>query len=259
MKETKYLKQVDSNLKSIISSAISSSLKYRIIELKNISGFKHSFMSKYVVKWDLIYNSIIDLLQEYKDKYEYHLSMRGIWRILLIADKETGLMCSVIKLERFSQLKNSKRSKFHYLDILASINKDLHSTNEQIKIDGVNITESINNFDNAILKDNLDKLVKDFNSYINKYFLVAFVENENELLKLKAFMPDKNLNIVESEDWSDLIEPSYDLVIPDDNENYKEQYKEIPLPLKKEAFRKRTENLSKLNKEVIERVKESEE
>lgn len=130
---------------------------------------------------------------------------RGCWEMVITYERSSGYIYTFMREKRYDQLHKQirKRGHMHYVDALVRhLNPDLCAPIEQLSLFEVHFT------DEEMLSEIVQKLLTDLvesGVIIKRHVLVLFNSSAYELLSIRAVMIDRNLNIVEQEDWSQFI------------------------------------------------------
>jgi hypothetical protein len=214
--------------KSIVESIQEGLTKYSV-------NYKEEFKTKtnngkHFVIWDFINTEINNEMPEHR--FEIIVSVRGIWQLILIQDKSTRCLYSIMKEKRFKQLQHRvKKDKVHYLDVLTSINSDLKKhSNAQITMFKL-VCEERQEYIEKTLEDMLHKLKAE----VERYVLISFSDKNNEITSVGAYIVTDTLDVVYQENWEEYVHIGYDSVIGSLEHKYDteaEELEEIELPLK---------------------------
>lgn len=170
--------------------------------------------------WDLINRNISEQINSLD--VAVIPNKRGSWWIMLVYDKRSNLLYTMMRESRLKQLRRDfyKNKNLHYIEILAS------SLNEQTSKDVLGqisllpdeeqrfVDEKYKNqeYISEILKKMLVKLPGDVTE-IKNHVLITFENSGYELTKVKCSIVNKVLGIVEQVDWSDAIPVEESVVV----------------------------------------------
>lgn len=161
-------------------------------------------------RWNYINQEVKVELSGY-EKFDVSLCKRKIWEIILIYDKETRNLYSLMKDQRFRELRDDiEENGLHYAAVIASkVNSHLeYEVQEQI-----NFLDNMNN----LLDEKVEESFKDITKYIpgdiDKYTMITFSNKNEELISISGRIVSSTLQNIYKEDWSDLIKPKYNMVI----------------------------------------------
>ena len=160
-------------------------------------------------KWDYI---VTELKRSFStdDRYAFVPLDRGLFKPVMMFDKEAKTLYTVMKRHNFENLMGRKSvTKSHYIDALLDYNygyqkeplqmdifdePGLFSVNAELQINDLKLT--IGSLLNADDVTRYVTIVVDFTSFA--------------LTDAKAVLCSKWLNIIESDSWSEIITPSYE-------------------------------------------------
>lgn len=194
-------------------------------------------------KWDKINTECSYALP--KNKFDVVACKRGVWELILIYDKETNNLFTLMKEQRFETLlKSINVNKVHYLEALTMCN--INDTEEYIE-QTTFFNELTDNKKEKIEKT-LEVMLKKIDGKIKKNILVRFNDREFELSSITASIMTPYLTIITQENWAEYIQPKYDIVIKYTNELDVED-EDISLTLKSDNSDKIEDIKVKINKE----------
>lgn len=184
--------------------------------------------------WDLI-NS--NLKKRFGDDYAcIYKKQRGIWEFLLIVDKKSKKVITVMRENRLKNIiKHPYKNKKHYAAALALLNENLKP--RQCK--WVNIP--LNRDDNDFLQELSQELCSEIEQNVLKeslYCILSFKSSSGVMTAFSANYLTKNLEISKTISLNDLIpKKNYDAIIADTEKP--EDIQDIPLTLKPAAYMKK--------------------
>lgn len=221
--------EIDSKYKALIVNAIQESLKRYYIQYKSEYKTKTN-NGRHTITWDFI-NSGIDL-ELPKDRFEIIDCKRGIWELILIYDKQTKWLFSLMKDKRFSQLrKQVRKNKVHYLEALGSINNELNTyLDQQITLFELQSDERLENIENTV-----SSMLSMLKNEVIRYCLISFTNSYEEITSISASIFNYNLSIQYEESWNDYVSVDFNTIIDivaDSKDNNDEELEDIELPLK---------------------------
>jgi hypothetical protein len=155
--------------------------------------------------WDFINRNIGKNFPE--ERYILKSTKRGSWDIKPIFEKGTGMLYTLMREERFAELRKevTKRNSAHYLQALAEVlNKNLQVQNEQICL-----FQEQNYYYDEKTKKIVQKIFTDLSipdNIVKKHAIILFSSNNFELVSLRCCIIKSDLSIVEQKDWSSYIE-----------------------------------------------------
>lgn len=163
---------------------------------------------KHMEKWDYIVTAVKESF-EHQEKYSFIPLDRGLFKPIMIFDKEEKTLYTIIKNKNFDKLLNRKSiDKIHYIDAMLDYNLSYQTTPEQITW-----SEMDNMFsDNAVdkirdLQTNIETML--CSDEIKEYITIVIDFNGYTLTDAKAVLCSKWLEIIYENDWKEFITPSY--------------------------------------------------
>lgn len=173
-------------------------------EADTVLGLKTNVSGPFL-NWDLIYRNLINTFSN--SEIHFSASKRGMWEVLLLLDKKSGLLLSFMRDQRFETIKKSKTNRQpQYIRALVSLNAELQSTQKQQRLFDFDEYE-----DEPQINQILDNLCIGFEDPVRgadvKHTLVVFSNQFGRLSSLKAYVLDRDLDIVFEQNWLDLVCP----------------------------------------------------
>lgn len=172
-------------------------------------------------KWDIINTECRDALPE--SKYDVVVYKRGVWKLILMYDRESKTLYTLMKENRYEAVcKTVKANKVHYLEAIATVNKDL----AEEKQEQIAFFEGFNELKMKKIDNTVEELLNNINGEVKKHVLITFTDKNLELVSISALVVTHSLQILYKEDWSAYIEPKYSLdldnvIIDNDDEEIK--------------------------------------
>ena len=164
-----------------------------------------TYVSDPFLKWDLIYRNLMNVFGN--DNIKYSVAKRGMWTILLLYDEHNKILFSFMREARFNDIKN--RSNFarpQYIQALVNLNAELQASQKQLSL-----FPNESKFSQTELEKCLDELcagfVGDVDTRISKHVLVVFSDKNGIINSLKAYVLDRDLDIVFEQDWLNIAKP----------------------------------------------------
>ncbi|MBN2796617.1 MAG: hypothetical protein JXR88_14500 [Clostridia bacterium] len=142
---------------------------------------------------------------------------RGRWELKPIYDKTDGIIYTLMREERFEQLKRevSKKSTSHYVQALAHhLNQDIEYDNNQLSLFVKEICQDEEKIMEIVSRINRDLGVSE--NVVKNHVLVLFSSKKNILVSVRACVIKGDLSIVEEANWNkyiDLDDVHFDAVI----------------------------------------------
>lgn len=215
--------------KTLLIQAIMDAIKKDIIDFR-MENHLETFISIHLLKWDFINKNIIRAIRKLSlENYQCVIIKRGsLWEQVLIYDKETGFLYTLMNEKRFFQLsvRPSKQS-VHYLDGLAFINSDLEpiESGEQL---------SLFEFDNSAWNEKVNNVLKSMVHMlgeIKRFVLITFKTEKGEVTSVNTYMPTADLGIAYSENWDEFITADFSVALTREDFIQNEQEEEIIIDL----------------------------
>ena len=160
------------------------------------------------LNWDLIYRNLIQSFGK-DNVIKYSVTVRGMWTVMLLYDVQSGFLISLMRDSRFNTIKQAKtRNRPKYVQALLQLNKELQAKNKQQTLPGM---EQGDLQDETQILAVLDQLCSNFNCPISfqdvNHVLVCFSGSFRGLSSLNAYVLDRDLDIVEEQNWLDMVAP----------------------------------------------------
>lgn len=151
--------------------------------------------------WDIANTNLMNRLPP--EKCSTAIACRGPWEMLLVYDKETACILTIMREKRFAELQRQqiKRDHMHYLDMLAKqFNTDLLADQEQLCFYPKKFK------DEGRLPKLVQTLLRDLEGgvdIVRHHILVLFDTAGYQLTSVRAVMVTPSLEIVQDseEDW----------------------------------------------------------
>lgn len=184
--------------------------------------------------WDLINSNLKKRLGE--DYVCIYKKQRGIWEFLLIVDKKSKKVITVMRENRLrSIIKHPYKNKKHYAAALALLNENLKPRQRKL----VNIP--LNRADNDFLHELSQELCSEIEQNMLKeslYCILSFKTSSGVMTTFSANYLTKNLEISETIPLKDFMpKKNYDAIVVDTEKP--EDIQDIPLTLKPAAYIKK--------------------
>jgi len=193
-----FFEGIDTNIKQQITNAIFDGVEINMVQDRNVRSFP-AYPMEWARMWAHIDANIIEYL---KDTDCVFLSVkRRIWPFILIYDRSTRTLFTLLSKTRFLEVQKSWQGKtYHYLDILVcGYNGDLNG--EQLTLDIPDMGSE--KYDPSELRAELQKLVAEYIDEIDRNVLVCFDRQGDVVLSINAYLlASPNLSIVAQEEWT---------------------------------------------------------
>ncbi len=184
--------------------------------------------------WDLINSNLRKRLGE--DYACIYKKQRGIWEFLLIVDKKSKKVITIMRENRLKQIiKYPFKNKKHYTAALALLNEHLKPRQRKL----MNIP--LNREDNDFLQELSQELCSEIEQNMlteSLYCILSFKSSSGHMTTFGANYLTKNLEISEAISLNDFIpKKNYDTIVADTEKP--EDIQDIPLTLKPAAYIKK--------------------
>lgn len=154
--------------------------------------------------WDFINRNIgMNLSTE---KFITASTKRGGWEMKPIFEKETGILYTLMREERFEDLQEEvkKRTSAHYIQALAEIlNKEIEVQNEQLTLCSIKYDFSEEKLNTVVHKIFSDLRIPD--EIVNNHAIILFRSSGYELTSLRCCVVKSDLSIAQQENWNEYI------------------------------------------------------
>lgn len=182
-----------------------------------------SYNCRHSIKWDFI-NTNIDRKLPF-ERLESQVINRGIWDFPIVFDKITGYLYLYTREKNFKKVKKerNKRKFPHYFDAFATLNNDVVVQKQQLELFNTDVE-----FEDEQIEKVLN-LIPEYRYKINRVLICVFHEENKQLVSFKTILVDKYLNISAIDDWTELINPNFDLPYIEIDEN------DIDIKIKKKS------------------------
>ncbi|MCY7898103.1 DUF5986 family protein [Bacillus rugosus] len=211
---------------------------------KDIRAFKEEFdLETYnglnFLKWDFTNTNIIRSLPS--GEFQCLKARRGPWKFVLIFDKNSGNLYTLMRQDRFSEIQEkTNREKVHYLDALASLNYFVKSDRESYR--QINLFD----LDGQLWKEEaakiLSELIENLDGEVKCYTLLTFCNDKSEITDFTALILTPSLGIAYEESWNDYIPVEYDLDVKENETQYDNEDEDIELLLRDVEEKDNSEN-----------------
>lgn len=186
------------------------------------------------LNWDLIYRNLMNSFGN--ENVKYSTTVRGTWTVLLLYDVKSGLLISFMGSTRFACIKRSKTNEQpKYIRSLVALNEEFQAQYKQQTFFDMEIESSQKQSEFAKI---LDDLCANFNCHVDKkevhHVLVCFSGKFGVVSSLKAYILDKDLDVVFEQDWLNAVKP----VMSNTIETAEQSYDAPVLSLKPKATKR---------------------
>lgn len=202
LKEYK-LNKIHQTTKQKIFECISQAVSEDRQEAEALLGLK-THVSRPFLNWDLIYRNLINAFPEGNIKYA--TKKCGMWEVLLLYDENSGLLLSFMRDTRFDAIRRQPAEKRPiYVRSLLTLNSELQAETKQTTLFANNLD------DESDLMRTLNELCLNFECDIDEnstnHALVVFSSEYGRVGMFKAFILDRDFDVVYEEDWLDSVKP----------------------------------------------------
>lgn len=158
------------------------------------------------LNWDLIYRNLMNKFDE-KELVKYSVTKRGMWTVLLLYDVNSKFMFSFMRDTRFKAIKNQTNSaRPQYVQALLNLNSELQASTKQMRI-----FSDESKFSQTELQRTLEDLCANFRGGIDvdksRHVMVVFSNKYGSIDSLKAYLLDRDLDVVYQQDWLEVAKP----------------------------------------------------
>ncbi len=157
------------------------------------------------LNWDLIYRNLMNKFDE--GNLSYSVTKRGMWTVLLLYDKNSKLLFSFMRDTRFNDIRRqNSKTRPQYVQALINLNAELQAPSKQLRL-----FENESKFTQTELETTLNELCSNFEGTVDtqnsRHVMVVFSNKYGYINSLKAYLLDKDLDIVCEQDWLDVTKP----------------------------------------------------
>ncbi|MCJ8173514.1 DUF5986 family protein [Clostridium botulinum] len=197
-KSPDFIKRIEKSLSNAIGDDIKIDIKINELDTRN------SVPNRI---WDFINRNISKNFPE--EEYVAKPTKRGRWEMKPIFEKSTGILYTLMREERLSELKKevTKRKSAHYVQALSEVlNKELTTCGEQLSL-----FEKQSYYAEEKIREIVHKIFNDLSipdNIVKHHAIILFSSNNYELVSLKCCIVKSDLSIVAQSDWSNYIEAS---------------------------------------------------
>lgn len=155
--------------------------------------------------WDYIHTNLCKNFS--KSDVIANPTKRGAWALVPVFDRSTGTIYSLMREQRFSELKKQrpKRRIANYLDALVgSLNAELTATQHQTLL----FPSLSHKFNDIQIQEIVQKIIFDLgipNELVKRHALILFQSSNYELISLRCCIVNSNLDRVAEANWNNYI------------------------------------------------------
>lgn len=211
-----FILKIDIDKKSIIF-AIQTGLSNAWVEIYSSNTITEN--RKHMEKWDKINTCVYDLFLE-NDRFSVMPLDRGLFKLIMIFDNKERILFTIIKKDNFNKLLRRKLlPKAHYIDAMFDYNYSYRQEPMQMSM-----FDAKNMFSEGVerqikdLQTTIDSLL--LNGPIKKYISIVVDFKGFTLTEVRAVLGSKWLEIIETDDWSEYINPSFDEIEDNGKRDY---------------------------------------
>ncbi|MFC3788409.1 DUF5986 family protein [Paenibacillus sp. GCM10012307] len=156
------------------------------------------------LRWDFTNTNIIRGFQS--SHFQCLKAKRGPWRFVLIYDKESGFLYSLMREKRFLELQGRvNKDRVHYVDALASLNHDLDDSSNIERVFAQDLFDMDGAQWSGEVQTVLQELIMSIDGPIKYYGLITFSSEKDEITSVTAYIPTTDLGIAHQENWNEYI------------------------------------------------------
>jgi len=163
--------------------------------------------------WDLLNRNLIKRLDT--DSCNIAKARRGPWEMLIVFEKSTQCIITLMREKRFAEIRvnQRKRRHMHYVDMLAmQFNRDLPPDKHQLCF----LPHTFSDEDR--LNERITSLLQDLNGdadIVKNHVLVLFESSGYQLTGVRAIMVTPSLEIAKGceQDWSSFINREESVIV----------------------------------------------
>lgn len=165
-----------------------------------------STMNSYAILiWDIIYRNVLKCFENDSDII-VAFTRRAPWNLIVIYDKQTRNIITLMREERLKQIQKDKNGWKHYLtQLVTELNKQLE--NQQ---------QTFDDYDEDYGKQSVQRICGDLSitpDMVNGHSLVLFSSNDYFLHSIRCVRLNRLLEICEEEDWNEYIGAEESLIV----------------------------------------------
>lgn len=185
-----------------------------------------------IAKWDSRYNNLITVAEIHHLKYGI-IERGNLWSAVFIQDPDNTVYI-------FFSHKNLKRilnkgNNNHYLKLLNFFNANfdhLQPVNEQLKLE---LNDDVEISNDEYLEEQAREILKFLNEEPSKVIVFAF--NQSFINTVNAYMFNSKHQIIWHNNYSELIDSNYSVVLQSDNISAEKVEKKTPMSTKKQLVK----------------------
>lgn len=197
-----------------ITSSILDAVTDDIIQDTRQAGLNRSYMNSYPSRiWDLLNRNLFSVYGE-NDDIIIRPTLRGAWHLIVIFDKSTNMLVTIMREERFQTVKKDRKNGHHYIAHLAQIFNVNLEKNQQTIFD----QES----DKTEAQKTVEKICSDLCISMEtvKHHAIVLFSAKNEILhSIRCVMINRNFDECESVSWNEYISVNESTVVEQVNKD----------------------------------------
>ena len=223
----------DDVIKSIVSS-INSAVTDDIMQDTRQANMERSVMNSYPSRiWDLINRNVVTAFT-YNPDVVVAFTKRRPWNLIAIFDKSTGMLLTLMREERFYEVKRNSKNHKHYIYELANIfNADLEIEQQSF----FTIDENTEKIKKSIEQICNDLLIS--TEMVEHHAMVLFSCRDELLHSIRCCMINSNFEECESVSWNEYIGVSESLVVEQTDDDHQKNNPTMGLDYTPKAKKKK--------------------
>lgn len=228
----------DGFIRNIVSS-INSAVTDDIMQDTRQANMNRNSMNSYPSRiWDLINRNICNAFKHTPEVVVAY-TKRGPWNLVVIFDKTTGMLLTLMREERFYEVKRNPKSHKHYVYELANMfNADLEIQQQSLLVSEENIEK---------IKKSVERICNDLlvsTDIIQHHAMVLFSARDELLHSVRCCMINCNFEECENISWNEYIGVSESVIVEQTfNNEHKQNDPTMGLGFTPKARKKKKLNL----------------
>lgn len=207
----------DGFIRNIVSS-INSAVTDDIMQDTRQANMNRNSMNSYPSRiWDLINRNICNAFKHTPEVVVAY-TKRGPWNLVVIFDKTTGMLLTLMREERFYEVKRNPKSHKHYVYELANMfNADLEIQQQSLLVSEENIEK---------IKKSVERICNDLlvsTDIIQHHAMVLFSARDELLHSVRCCMINCNFEECENIFWNEYIGVSESVIVEQTSNNEHKQ------------------------------------
>lgn len=207
----------DDFIRNIVSS-INSAVTDDIMQDTRQANMNRNSMNSYPSRiWDLINRNVCNAFM-YNPEVIVKYTKRGPWNLIVIFDKATGMLLTLMREERFYEVKRDSKNHKHYVYELAKMfNADLEIQQQSLLVSEENIEK---------IKKSVERICNDLlisTDIIQHHAMVLFSAQDELLHSVRCCMINCNFEECENIFWNEYIGVSESVIVEQTSNNEHKQ------------------------------------